>query len=124
MGHQGAVISPYYDSLLTKVICKDRTFKGACQKLYRALDEFRIRGVKTNIPFVKNVLNTPEFYMGQVDTSFIDNNPSLMVYDEGETTRLQRLLQYLGELAVNGSTDLTPNNKCIEYLNGVKPQIP
>ena len=48
----------------------------------------RIRGVKTNIPFVKNVLNTPEFYMGQVDTSFIDNNPSLMVYDEGETTRL------------------------------------
>jgi len=74
--------------LLTKVICKDRTFKGACQKLFRALDEFRIRGVKTNIPFVKNVLNTPEFYMGQVDTSFIDNNPSLMVYDEGETTRL------------------------------------
>jgi pyruvate carboxylase len=88
MGYQGHIVSPYYDSLLCKVICTDRTFKGACQKLYRALDEFRVRGVKTNISFVKNVLNTPEFYNGSVDTSFIDANPHLMQYDEGENTRM------------------------------------
>jgi pyruvate carboxylase len=51
-----------------------------------------VRGVKTNISFVKNVLNTPEFYLGQVDTSFIDSHPHLMQYDEGENTRLQRIL--------------------------------
>jgi pyruvate carboxylase len=75
MGHQGAVVSPYYDSLLCKIICRAGTFKGAVQKLYRSLEEFRIRGVKCNISFVKNLISHPEFYNGQVDTSFIDANP-------------------------------------------------
>jgi pyruvate carboxylase len=86
------VVSPYYDSLLTKVIAKGRTYKQSVQKLYRALDEFRIRGIKTNIPFVKNVLAHPEFYNGTVDTSFIDATPELFEFDEGADTRLQRIV--------------------------------
>ncbi len=77
------IISPYYDSLLTKVIARGKTFKQAAQKLYRALDEFTIRGVKTNKYFVKNVLSHPQFFNSYVDTSFIDSNPSLLNFDEG-----------------------------------------
>jgi pyruvate carboxylase len=77
--------------------------------LYRALDEFRIRGVKTNILFVKNVLAHPQFYDRTVDTSFIDSTPELFDFDEGSDTRLQRLINFLGEMAVNGNTPLNPN---------------
>jgi pyruvate carboxylase len=115
MGHQGAIVSPYYDSLLCKIICNARTFKGACQKLYRSLDEFRVRGVKTNVSFVKNLISHPEFYNGQVDTSFIESHPEFMYFDEESDTRMQRLLEFLGEMAVNGNTALNPNEKCIEY---------
>ena len=72
MGHQGAEISPYYDSLLTKVTCRSRTFKGAAQKLYRSLDEFRVRGVKTNIEFVKAVVLDPAFRQGEATTSYVE----------------------------------------------------
>ena len=118
------VVSPYYDSLLTKVIAKGRTYKQSVQKLYRALDEFRIRGIKTNIPFVKNVLAHPEFYNGTVDTSFIDATPELFEFDEGADTRLQRIVQYLGEMAVNGNTALNPTADKITYEGGIKPSIP
>ena len=63
--YTGAVISPYYDSLLVKAISHDRTFLGAVRKSIRALQEMRIRGVKTNIPFLVNVLNHPTFQSGQ-----------------------------------------------------------
>lgn len=118
------VVSPYYDSLLTKVIAKGRTYKQSVQKLYRALDEFRIRGIKTNIPFVKNVLAHPDFYKGTVDTSFIDSTPELFDFDEGADLRLQRVVQYLGEMAVNGNTALNPNADKIVYQGGIKPAVP
>lgn len=124
MGHEGAEISPYYDSLLTKVICKGRTFESAAQKLYRSLDEFRVRGVKTNISFVKNVLSHPKFHSGIVDTSFIDETPELFEFDEGTDVRLQRVLQFLGEMAINGNTELTPNQTPIRYAGGIKPEVP
>ena len=123
-GHQGMVVSPYYDSLLTKVIAKGRTYKQSVQKLYRALDEFRIRGVKTNIPFVKNVLAHPDFYSGTVDTSFIDSTPELFDFDEGADLRLQRIIEYLGEMAVNGNTALNPSAAPITYQGGIKPEVP
>lgn len=91
-GFQGYEVTPYYDSLLMKVICKGRSFESATQKLYRALDEFRVRGVKTNISFVKNVLSHPDFYKGVVDTSFIDSTPELFQFNEGSETRMQRVL--------------------------------
>ena len=69
------IVSPYYDSLLTKITARGKTFKEAAQKLYRALDEFTVRGVKTNKSFFKNVLSHPQFINSTVDTSFIDTNP-------------------------------------------------
>jgi len=97
--------------MVSKVICKERTFKMAVQKMYRALSEFRLRGVKTNIGFVKKVLSHPQFYNGTVDTSFIDTTPVLFSFDEGQETRLQKVLEYLGELAVNNNIPLNPQGK-------------
>ncbi len=73
----GAVITPYYDSLLVKITAWGREFPQACQRMDRALREFRIRGVKTNIPFLENVVNHPKFQAGSVTTRFLDETPAL-----------------------------------------------
>lgn len=105
----GAIVSPYYDSLLVKLIAKARTHEEACNKLSRALREFRIRGVKTNIPYVLNVIQHPSFLSGFVDTHFIDENPQLFQMEPSKN-RAQRLLYYLGDVMVNGaSTPLATN---------------
>lgn len=70
----GAIISPHYDSLLVKVIAHAMTHQNAMDKMIRALKEYRIRGVKTNIPFLMNVLQHPKFAEGSVDTNFIGNS--------------------------------------------------
>ena len=75
--YMGAVIAPYYDSLLVKVISHSRTFSGAISKSIRALQEMRIRGVKTNTPFLINVLNHPTFRDGKCYTTFIEDKPEL-----------------------------------------------
>uniref|UniRef100_A0A183BLK8 Pyruvate carboxylase n=1 Tax=Globodera pallida TaxID=36090 RepID=A0A183BLK8_GLOPA len=110
----GSVISPHYDSLLVKVIARARNHHQASAKLIRALKEFRIRGVKTNIPFLVNVLEQPEFRGGVVDTYFIDEHPELFSFKQSQN-RAQKLLFYLGQLKVNGSltplvTDMKPKN--------------
>src|SRR5690625_2503574 len=79
-GYQGAVISPYYDSLLVKVSTWALTFEQAAQKMVRNLKEFRIRGIKTNIPFLKNVVLHEDFASGAYNTSFIDNSPELFEF--------------------------------------------
>ena len=76
-GYVGAEISPHYDSMLAKVIGRALDFPSAAQKLHRALAEFRVRGVQTNIPFLQNVLTHARFLDGQVDTSFIEETPRL-----------------------------------------------
>ena len=73
----GGEISPYYDSLLAKVMTQDRTWEGAVKRMMRALTETRIRGVKTNIPFLMNILKDPEFIAGKCYTKYIDETPSL-----------------------------------------------
>ncbi|KAI6172866.1 Pyruvate carboxylase [Aphelenchoides besseyi] len=73
----GSTISPHYDSLLAKVIARARTHEEATTKMIRALKEFRIRGVNTNIPFLLNVLEQPKFRTGAVNTNFIDEHPEL-----------------------------------------------
>ncbi|CAG0888481.1 unnamed protein product [Cyprideis torosa] len=103
--YAGAIISPYYDSLLCKVIARSGTIQGASAKMIRALKEFRIRGVKTNIPFLINVLDHEKFKSGAVDTYFIDENPDLFKYLAGQN-RAQKILNYLGHVIVNGP--LTP----------------
>jgi len=78
-GDSGSVVTPYYDSMLVKLTASGRSFKGAIQRIHRALREFRIRGVKTNIPFLENVILNAEFQAGQAHTRLIDTNPDLLV---------------------------------------------
>ncbi len=100
-GYAGAVISPHYDSLLVKVTAHARTFEEAACKLRRALAEFRVRGVKTNILFLLSVLDHPAFLARTYDTSFVDSTPELFRFPR-RRNRAQRLLRYFGEVAVNG----------------------
>jgi len=102
-GYNGASVSPHYDSLLAKVTAHSLTFDLAAAKLHRALAEFRIRGVKTNIPFLQNVLRHPVFVSGDARTDFIDNTPELFEFPR-RRNRAQRVLRFLGEVAVNGPT--------------------
>lgn len=103
---QGAVISPHYDSLLVKVIAHGKDHPTAATKMSRALAEFRVRGVKTNIPFLQNVLNNQQFLAGTVDTQFIDENPELFQLRPAQN-RAQKLLHYLGLSALPFSSLLT-----------------
>lgn len=106
-GYSGMKISPYFDSLLVKVSSSGRTLKGASRRLKRALQEFRIRGVKTNIPFLINVMDHENFQEGNVTVNFIQDNPQLMVAKYGvDKDRGTKLLKYLGELKVNGHPDV------------------
>jgi pyruvate carboxylase len=101
-GYAGAQISPNYDSLLVKVTAHALTFEETIDKLHRALAEFRVRGVTTNIPFLHNVLTHPRFLNAEVDTSFVDDTPELFHFPTRKN-RAQRILRYLGEVAVNGA---------------------
>jgi pyruvate carboxylase len=101
----GAVISPYYDSLLVKVTAWGNNFKVACQRMDRALREFRIRGVKTNIPFLENVVDHPEFQAGETTTSFLDQHPELFEF-EPRRDRATKLLTYLADIIVNGNPEV------------------
>jgi pyruvate carboxylase len=99
-GFTGAVISPYYDSLLVKVISWGRTFEEAVRRATRAIREIKIRGVKTNSDFLINVLNHETFLKGQCDTNFIANNPELFEITPKIDIEL-RVLKYIGEKVVN-----------------------
>ncbi|EYC27024.1 hypothetical protein Y032_0009g478 [Ancylostoma ceylanicum] len=118
----GSVISPFYDSLLVKVIASARNHPNACAKMIRALKEFRIRGVKTNIPFLLNVLSQPEFHDASVDTYFIDEHPDLFVFKPSQN-RAQKLLHYLGEVQVNGPTTPLATTLKPAYVNPPIPPI-
>ena len=96
----GAEISPHFDSLLVKLSCRGRDFAGAVRRARRALAEFRIRGVSTNIPFLQALLDEPDFVAGKVTTSFIDERPHLLTARRS-ADRGTRLLTYLAETTVN-----------------------
>ncbi|NME05196.1 pyruvate carboxylase [Psychrobacillus sp. BL-248-WT-3] len=100
-GFQGAIISPYYDSLLVKVSTWGMSFKEAAAKMDRNLQEFRIRGIKTNIPFLENVVKHPSFLSGKFNTSFIDSTPELFLFPKRKD-RGTKLLNYIGNVTVNG----------------------
>ena len=95
----GTVISPYYDSLLVKVTSWDHNFPAACRKAARAINEVRVRGVKTNIPFVTNILAHPDFVAAPCHTKFIDETPELFdIVDSRD--RATRVLRYIAEIQV------------------------
>ena len=102
MGDTGSVITPFYDSLLVKLTAFGPKFEIALQRMDRALREFRIRGVKTNIPFLENVIHHPVFGDGGATTTFIDTNPELFEF-KVRRDRATKLLGYLGDVIVNGN---------------------
>jgi pyruvate carboxylase len=103
--YAGAVITPFYDSLLVKVTAWAGTPEEAIRRMDRALREFRVRGVATNLQFVENVINHPAFVAGEVTTRFIDTTPELLQLNRRQD-RATRLLQFIGEVTVNGHPDM------------------
>jgi pyruvate carboxylase len=98
----GAIITPYYDSLLVKVTAWGSDFHQACQRMDRSLREFRVRGVKTNIPFLENVVNNTAFQTGKVTTRWIEETPALFTFSH-KRDRATRLVAYLADVIVNGN---------------------
>lgn len=96
----GAEVSGHFDSMLVKLTCRGRDYPTAVRRARRALAEFRIRGVRTNIPFLQAVLADPHFVAGELSTSFIDERPELLAAKES-ADRGTKLLAYLGDVTVN-----------------------
>ena len=116
--YPGMKISPFFDSMLVKVSSWGRTLQGASERLDRTLTEFRIRGVKTNIGFMKNVISHPTFRAGQCTVNFIPDHPELFkmprVRDRGTKT-----LKYLANVSVNGNPDV----KIVDSTKQFRPAI-
>jgi pyruvate carboxylase len=119
MGYAGAVITPFYDSLLVKITAFGRDFPHALARMDRALREFRIRGVKTNIPFLENVIAHPEFRSGQATTTLIDTTPGLFAFTP-RRDRATKLLAFLGDVIVNGN----PQAKGLVLQSPLPPAAP
>ncbi|MGH3967469.1 MAG: pyruvate carboxylase, partial [Mycobacterium sp.] len=96
----GAEISAHFDSMLVKLTCRGRDFSMAVNRARRALAEFRIRGVSTNIPFLQAVLDDPDFRAGRITTSFIDERPQLLTA-RSSADRGTKILNYLADVTVN-----------------------
>lgn len=105
----GAQISPHFDSMLAKLTCRGRTFQDAVVRAQRALAEFRIRGVATNIPFLQAVISDPDFQAGNVATSFIEERPKLLNMNKSKD-RATRLLQHVANVTVNQPNGARPSN--------------
>ncbi len=118
--YQGVKVSPFFDSMLVKITAKGRTLHGAQQRLLRALGEFRIRGVKTNISFLENVLHHPVFEKGQATVRFIEKQPGLFRF-RIKQDRGTKILSYLADVMVNGNPDVgtIDHNKVFAH-----PKIP
>lgn len=116
---QGSVITPHYDSLLVKVTTHAHTFEQAAIKMVRNLYEFRIRGIKTNIPFLINVVNHDKFRKGDYDTSFIDEAPELFIFEK-RRDRGTKMLNYIGTVTINGFPGIEKKKRPVFD----KPRIP
>ena len=116
----GAVITPYYDSLLVKTTAWGREFRHACQRMDRSLREFRVRGVKTNIPFLENVVNHADFQAGNVTTRWLEETPALFKFVP-RRDRATRLLAYLADTIVNGNPTVAGKPAPVQFRT---PPIP
>ncbi|MEO8408439.1 MAG: pyruvate carboxylase, partial [Oxalobacteraceae bacterium] len=103
--YSGAIITPYYDSLLVKVTTWGPTSDEAIARMDRALREFRVRGVSTNLLFLENVINHPQFKSGECITRFIDTTPELFKFAK-RRDRATRLLRFIGDVVVNGNPEM------------------
>ncbi|WP_258097888.1 pyruvate carboxylase [Marinoscillum pacificum] len=118
--YAGVTISPFFDSMLVKITASGRTLIGASQRLQRALSEFRIRGVVTNKGFLENVLNHEVFYRGKATVKFIEDHPELFQMRR-YMNRATKLLNYLGEVAVNGNPSVKRIDPAVKFRT---PKIP
>lgn len=118
----GSVITPHYDSLLVKVTSWGLTFDEAAHIMNRSLQEFRVRGVKTNIPFLENVVTHPVFLAGTCDTSFIEKHPELLAISE-KKDRATKVLNFLGDVIVNGSAGIAKPLKSAEMIEARVPEV-
>src|SRR5579863_5750761 len=121
--YSGAVLASYYDSLLVKVTAWGSNLPEACQRMDRALREFRIRGVKTNIPFVENVVNHADFRKGNVTTSFLDDSPELFRFPS-RGDRATKLLSYIGDVILNGNPEVKGKQIPQGLETAVPPTVP
>ena len=121
--YAGALLAAYYDSLLVKVTAWGINLPEACQRMDRSLREFRIRGVKTNIPFLENVVNHPKFRAGEVTTSFLDESPELFRFT-GRADRATKLLSYLGDVILNGNAEVKGKKVPEEIEKAPLPKAP
>lgn len=120
----GAVITPYYDSLLVKVTAWAPTARETIQRMDRALREFRIRGVATNLQFLENLINHPAFAQddrGELTTRFIENTPDLLAF-AARRDRASKLLRFLAEVAVKGNPEV--RGRALPALPLPKPVLP
>jgi pyruvate carboxylase len=101
----GAIITPYYDSLLVKVCAHALTMEDACRKMDRALAEWRVRGVRTNIQFLRNVVRHKTFVDGAATTRFLEESPELLHAEESHD-RATRILQFIGDVSINGNPEI------------------
>ena len=121
-GYVGAHITPHYDSLLVKISTWGLTFENAARIMHRALQEFRIRGVKTNIGFLEKVITHPVFMKGHCDTSFLDKHPE--VFDlRVKKDRANKILNLIGHTSVNGYPGIAPE-KTLKFANLREPDLP
>ncbi len=122
MGDTGSVITPFYDSLLVKLTASARNFEQAIQRMDRALLEMRIRGVKTNIPFLENVINHPIFTSGKATTTLIDTSKELFNFAR-RRDRATKLLNLIGETVVNGNAQVKGRGVPVMDLPVIIPEF-
>lgn len=120
--YTGAVVTPYFDSLLVKASVHARDFESACHKMHRVLNEFDIQGVKTNIPFMINVIKNPIFISGQSLTTFIEDHPELLKI-KVKRDRSMILMHYISDVTINGYDDLPRHKQKTAGLVDL-PQLP
>ena len=118
----GAVVNPYYDSLLVKVTARGTRFIDAARRMERCLQEFRIRGVKTNIPFLIRLVTHEQFLKGGCTTRFIDHTPELFELPK-RRDRATRLLTYLGDTIVNGNPSVRDHARATRREPARVPQV-
>ena len=121
--YAGAVLAAYYDSLLVKVTAWGKHLDEACNRMDRALREFRIRGVTTNIPFVENVVNHPKFRAGEITTAFLDRSPELFKFPS-RGDRATKLLSYIGDVILNGNPEVKGKSIPAKLETAVLPKVP
>ncbi|MBL4656157.1 MAG: pyruvate carboxylase, partial [Bacteroidia bacterium] len=120
--YPGVTVSPFFDSMLVKVSASGRTLWGACQRMHRTLREFRIRGVKTNILFLENVMAHPVFQKGEATVKFTENHPELL-HLERRLDRANKILHYLADVTVNGNPDVKVIDPHIKFRYPAVPSF-